>query len=118
MIKTLNSKIKNFNFLLDKLLLKRKNKIKFNSNIVKKIINDIKKNGDRALLKYEKKLAKNSIIVSNPKKVQKQIETLDLKVKKSLDLAYSRIFEFHSKQKVRNIFYKHIFITLFTNVIL
>jgi len=106
MIKILNSKIKNFGFLFDKLLLKRKNKIKFNSNIVKKILNDIKNDGDRALLKYEKKLGKNSIIVSNPKKVRKQIDALDLKVKKSLDLAYSRIFEFHSKQKVRNIFYK------------
>ena len=49
---------------------------------------------------------KNSIIFSRPKEAQKQIKNLDRKVKKSIDLAYSRIFKFHSKQKVKNIFYK------------
>ena len=106
MIKILNSKKNNFNSSLNQLLLNRKNKMKFNSNLVTKIINDIKKNGDKALLKYEKKFGKNSIVVSRPKEVQKQIKNLDKKVKKSIDLAYSRIFQFHSKQKVKNIFYK------------
>ena len=105
MIKILNSKKKNFNSSLNQLILNRKNKIKFNSNLVTKIINDIKKNGDKALLKYEKKFGKNSIIFSRPKEAQKQIKNLDKKVKKSIDLAYSRIFQFHSKQKVKNIFY-------------
>jgi len=106
MIKILDSKKNNFNSLLDNLLLKRKNKIKFNSNIVVNIIRDIKKNGDKALIKYEKKFGKNSIIFSRPKEIQKQIKNLDKKVKKSIDLAYNRIFQFHSKQKVKNIFYK------------
>ena len=106
MIKILDSKKNNFNSSLDNLLLKRKNKIKFNSNIVINIIKDIKKNGDKALIKYEKKFGKNSIIFSKPKEIQKQIKNLDKKVKKSIDLAYSRIFQFHSKQKVKNIFYK------------
>ena len=106
MIKILDSKKNNFSSLLDNLLLKRKNKIKFKSNIVINIIRDIKKNGDKALLKYEKKFGKNSIIFSKPKEIQKQIKNLDKKVKKSIDLAYSRIFKFHSKQKVKNIFYK------------
>ena len=106
MIKILDSKKNNFSSSLDNLLLKRKNKIKFKSNIVIKIIRDIKKNGDKALLKYEKKFGKNSIIFSKPKEIQKQIKNLDKKVKKSIDLAYSRIFKFHSKQKVKNIFYK------------
>ena len=106
MIKILDSKKNNFSSSLDNLLLKRKNKIKFNSNIVINIIRDIKKNGDKALLKYEKKFGKNSIIFSKPKEIQKQIKNLDKKVKKSIDLAYSRIFKFHSKQKVKNIFYK------------
>jgi len=91
---------------LDNLLLKRKNKIKFNSSIVINIIRDIKKNGDKALIKYEKKFGKSSIIFSRPKEIQKQIKNLDKKVKKSIDLAYNRIFKFHSKQKVKNIFYK------------
>ena len=106
MIKILDSKKNNFNSSLDNLLLKRKNKIKFKSNIVINIIRDIKKNGDKALLKYEKKFGKNSIIFSKPKEIQKQIKNLDKKVKKSIDLAYNRIFQFHSKQKVKNIFYK------------
>ena len=106
MIKILDSKKNNFSSSLGNLLLKRKNKIKFKSNIVINIIRDIKKNGDKALLKYEKKFGKNSIIFSKPKEIQKQIKNLDKKVKKSIDLAYSRIFKFHSKQKVKNIFYK------------
>ena len=106
MIKILDSKKNNFNSLLDNLLLKRKNRIKFKSNIVINIIRDIKKNGDKALLKYEKKFGKNSIIFSKPKEIQKQIKNLDKKVKKSIDLAYKRIFNFHSKQKVKNIYYK------------
>ena len=106
MIKILDSKKNNFSSSLDNLLLKRKNKIKFKSNIVINIIRDIKKNGDKALLKYEKKFGKNSIIFSKPKEIKKQIKNLDKKVKKSIDLAYSRIFKFHSKQKVKNIFYK------------
>jgi len=106
MIKILDSKKNNFSSSLGNLLLKRKNKIKFKSNIVINIIRDVKKNGDKALLKYEKKFGKNSIIFSKPKEIQKQIKNLDRKVKKSIDLAYSRIFKFHSKQKVKNIFYK------------
>ena len=106
MIKILDSKKNNFSSSLDNLLLKRKNKIKFKSNIVINIIRDIKKNGDKALLKYEKKFGKNSIIFSKPKEIRKQIKNLDKKVKKSIDLAYSRIFKFHSKQKVKNIYYK------------
>jgi histidinol dehydrogenase len=106
MIKILDSKKNNFSSLLDNLLLKRKNKIKFKSNIVINIIRDIKKNGDKALLKYEKKFGKNSIIFPKLKEIQKQIKNLDKKVKKSIDLSYSRIFKFHSKQKVKNIFYK------------
>ena len=106
MIKILDSKKNNFSSSLDNLLSKRKNKIKFKSNIVINIIRDVKKNGDKALLKYEKKFGKNSIIFLKPKEIQKQIKNLDKKVKKSIDLAYSRIFKFHSKQKVKNIFYK------------
>ena len=58
MIKILDSKKNNFSSSLDNLLLKRKNKIKFNSNVVINIIRDIKKNGDKALIKYEKNLEK------------------------------------------------------------
>jgi len=106
MIKILYSKKKNFNTAFDKILSSRKNKIKFNSKIVTKIINDIKKNGDKSLLKYEKKFGKNSLIISKSLEVQKQIRSLNKNVKKSIDIAYNRIFQFHSRQKVKNIFYE------------
>ena len=51
-MKILNYKSKNFDKLLDNLLLKRKKKLQSNSVSVIKIIQDVKKNGDRALLKY------------------------------------------------------------------
>ena len=91
MIKILDSKIKNFDAILDKLLSKRKSKVQLNSVSVIKIIKDVKKNGDKAVLKYEKKFNSNSIIVPNPKQISKAIKSLDLKVRKSIDLAYNRI---------------------------
>ena len=106
MIKILDSKKNSFNSLLDNLLSKRKNKIKFNRSIVVNIIKDIKKNGDKALKKYEKKFSKNSTIFLKPKEIKKQIKNLDKKVKKSIDLSYNRIFQFHLKQKVKDIYYK------------
>ena len=106
MIKILDSKNKNFNSLLEKSLLTRKNNIRVNLNLVKRIIEDIKKNGDKALLKYEKKFSNNSKIYLKKKKILKQIKTLNVDVKKSIHIAYKRIFQFHSKQKIKNIFYK------------
>ena len=70
---------------------------------VKKIIKDIKKNGDAALLKYVKKFENKkanlkSIII--PKKTLKEAyNSLSNESKKSLKLAYKRIFYYHSKQK-------------------
>ena len=55
MIKILNSKDKNFTRKLDKLLSIRKNKIQSSSVSVTNIIKDVKKNGDKAVLKYEKR---------------------------------------------------------------
>ena len=77
-----------------------------NSNVsftVKKIIQDIKKNKDLALLKYVKKFENKkanlkSIII--PKKTLKEAyNSLSYESKKSLKLAYKRIFYYHSKQK-------------------
>ena len=67
-MKILNSNNKNFDRSLDILLLKRKNKIQSNSVSVTNIIKDVKKNGDRSLLKYEKKFNKNNIIIPSKKK--------------------------------------------------
>ena len=105
MIKILDSKIKNFDAILDKLLSKRKNKVQLNSVSVTKIIKDIKKNGDKAVLKYEKRFNKNNIIIPSSKQIAKSIKSLDKKVKKAIDLAYNRIYKFHSLQKFKNISY-------------
>jgi len=105
MINILDSKIKNFDTSLDKLLFKRKSKVQFNSVSVTKIIKDVKKNGDKAVLKYEKRFNKNRIIIPNLKQTTKVIKSLDPKVKKAIDLAYSRIYKFHSLQKFKNISY-------------
>ena len=51
MIKILDSKSKNFDLNLNRLLSQRRNKIQINSNSVIRIINDVKKNGDKAILK-------------------------------------------------------------------
>ena len=105
-MKILNSKSKNFDKLLDISLSKRKNKLKASSVSVTKIINDVKKNGDKALLKYERKFNKNNIIVPSVKQINKSIKSLDKKVKKAIDDAYNRIYKFHSLQKFKNISYK------------
>ena len=62
-MKILYSKNKNFDKTLDGLLLQRKNKIRSNSFSVINIIKDVKKNGDKALLKYEKRFNQNKIII-------------------------------------------------------
>ena len=104
-MKILNSKNINFDKTLDIFLMQRKNKIQSNLVSVTNIIKDIKKNGDKALLKYERRFNNNSIIIPSSKQVFKSIATLDKKVKKAIDLAYNRIYKFHSLQKFKNISY-------------
>ena len=106
MINILDARKRNFENLLDDLIYKRKSKANFNSYKVKKILSDIKKNGDAAILKYEKKFSKNYKIISKSKQIQRQIRSLDKKVKNSIDLSFNRILKFHLKQKVKNIYYK------------
>ena len=71
MIKTLNCTQKNYQLKLNKLLSKRQIGVKFSENIVNKIISDVKKNGDKALIKYEKKYSKNTELASIKKKITK-----------------------------------------------
>ena len=104
-MKILNSKSKNFDKLLENLLLQRKKKIQSDSVSVSNIIKDIKKNGDKALLKYEKRFNQNNVIIPSSKQIKKSINSLDKKVKKAIDTAYNRIYKFHSLQKFKNISY-------------
>jgi len=104
-MKILNSKSKNFDKLFENLLLQRKKKIQSDSVSVTNIIKDVKKNGDKALLKYEKRFNQNNIIIPSTKQIKKSINSLDKKVKKAIDTAYNRIYKFHSLQKFKNISY-------------
>jgi histidinol dehydrogenase len=104
-MKILNSNNKNFDKSLDILLLKRKNKIKSNLVSVTNIIKDVRKNGDKSLLKYERRFNKNNVIKPSTKKIFKSIKYLNPKVKRAIDIAYNRIYKFHSLQKFKNISY-------------
>ncbi len=106
MIKILNIEDKNFEKNLDASLTKRKIKIQNTEVSVKKIVHDVKKNGDTSILKYEKKFNKNKFITPKTKINKKNLLNLDTKIKKAIDLSYDRIFKFHSLQKFKNIFYK------------
>ena len=103
MIKVINCKKKNYKRELVSFLDKRRSGKAVDTSIVPKILKDIKINGRKALLKYEKKFSKNIEIVPSKDKVNKAINTLEPKIKKSIDLAYNRIFKFHSLQKPKNI---------------
>ena len=105
MIKVLDSTKKNFNSYFDAIIKRRKNRTKNISSIVRKIIEDVKKNGDKALLKYKRRYNDNSSIIPSPKKIKKSIAKLDPKVKRAIDVAAARIFKWHSLQKVKNINY-------------
>jgi len=91
---------------LSKLLRKRKSDDKISKSVVSKIINEVKKNGDKAVLKYEKKYSNNDKITISKQKITKAIKSLDPKIKKAIDFAFNRIHKFHSKQKIQNIFHK------------
>ena len=104
-MKVLNSNNKNFDKSLDIFLFKRKYKIQSNSISVIKIIKDVRKNGDKSLLKYERRFNKNSNIFPNTNQISKSIKSLNPKVKKAIDIAYNRIYKFHSLQKFKNISY-------------
>ena len=104
-MKVLDSNNKNFDKNLDSLLLQRKKKVQSSSVSVSNIINDVRKNGDKALLKYEKRFNQNNKIVPSKKQISNLIKSLDKKVKQAIDIAYNRIYKFHSFQKFKNISY-------------
>ena len=76
--------------------------------IVQSILKDIKKNKVKALKKYELRFGNNTQINISKDQIKKSIKNLDPKVKKAIDFAYKRIFNFHLKQKktIGDIFYR------------
>tara|TARA_B100001175_G_C19492898_1_gene633609 strand:+ start:764 stop:2047 length:1284 start_codon:yes stop_codon:yes gene_type:complete len=106
MIKILNCNNKNYKNSFLKLIKKRQVATKANIHLVKKIIFNVKKYGDKALIQYEKKFSNNTSINISNNKINEKIKNLNPKVKNAIDFAYKRIYKFHSKQKINNISYK------------
>ncbi len=101
-MKILNTKSKTFKKSLNLILGSKRNQSNNKLNIVKKIINDVQKNGDASLIKYTNKFDKIKLTPSKIRLdntfISKKIKELDIKVKKSIDIAFSRITKFHKKQ--------------------
>ena len=109
-MKILNTKSKAFKKKFDLLLQSKRGQSNISQNIVKKIINDVRKNGDISLIKYTKKFDKIKLTPSkielNSKLINKKIAGLNSKIKKSIDLAFERITQFHKKQVFKGFKYK------------
>jgi len=105
-MKILNSENKNFYSELDKIINKRRRINKSNFKTVQQIINNVRKNKDKALMFYERKFNNNSKIVPSKKEIAKAIKLLDPKIKRAIDDTYKRVKEWHLKQKPKDIFYK------------
>lgn len=95
------------NFIKDFEKFLKKREYFFSSKLpkVKKIIDDVKNSGDKALIYYQKKLDKyntknNSLEIFDfeRKKIEKKIDT---RLKKSINLAFERVKKFHSKQYLK-----------------
>ena len=106
MIKILNTKSRNFQNEFDYYLNLRREYSESKVKVVKRIIRDVRKDKDKSLIKYEKKfnslknLNRNKLFFSNSE-IKKNINSLDIKVKNSIDLAFKRIISFHKKQKFK-----------------
>ena len=105
-MKILNAQTRNFYSELDKIISKRNKIDKSILKTVERIINNVRKNKDKALVNYEKKFNSNSKIIPTKKEIDKAIKSLDPKVKKAIDQIYARVKEWHKKQMPRDIFSK------------
>ena len=91
---------------LEKILDQRRNSQSKNIPIVSKIIKEVRKNKNRAVIKYERKFSNNTKIKPSKKEITEVIKSLEPKIKKSIDFAYNRIFKYHMHQKPKNIYVK------------
>ena len=95
---------------LEIILNERKLKQRNQSALVRKILDTVQKQGDKAVIKYEKKFSKIKFKTNNLKFSKKELirisKSVDRELKKSIDLAYKRIKIFHSKQKFVSYKYK------------
>ncbi len=80
------------------------------SSTVKLIIEDVKKNRDKALIKYVRKFensnAKIKDLVLSKKELEQAYKTISRSERAALKLAYKRIYYYHSKQKKKSFNFK------------
>ena len=86
------------------IILNKRKSIQINkTSIVKNIISNVKKNGDKAVIKYEKKFSKIKTktikIIFSKQEINIIAKKTNNKIKQSIDLAFNRIKKFHGKQK-------------------
>ena len=110
MMKFFNANSKNSIKRLEIILSIRKQKQQNQSKIVKQLLMNVKKYGDKAVIKYEKKFSKVKgnikFIKFSDNEINQISKRLDKKLKKSIDVAFKRIKFFHSKQKFSSFKYK------------
>ena len=110
MMKFFNANSKNSIKRLEIILGIRKQKQQNQSKIVKQLLMNVKKYGDKAVIKYEKKFSKVKgnikFIKFSDNEINQISKRLDKKLKKSIDVAFKRIKFFHSKQKSFSFKYK------------
>lgn len=77
---------------------------------VSKVIKDVKKSGDSALVKYSKKFDDIDInkcgLFFKQKEIQESIGKCDAKDKSAIDIAINRILDFHLKQMPKDVNWK------------
>ena len=110
MLKVLKYNKVNSSKVLEIFLGRRKSIQKKQIIAVSKIIKNVKKNGDKAVLNYEKKFSKikrssNKVFFSNSE-INSISKKTDKKIKRAIDLAFNRIKKFHLKQKFSSFKFK------------
>ncbi len=105
MLKFFNSNQHNFSKKLEKILEKRKFSQRNQSSTVKKILLDVKNQGDKAVIRFEKKFSKiktkSKKIRFSDDEIHKISKRVNKKLKNSIDIAFKRIKLFHVKQKMK-----------------
>ena len=101
-MKIVETKNKQFEKIFENLISSKRSQSISKLKLVNQIIKNIKKKGDVALFSYTKKFDKININKKNIKITNKEssklIRNLDKNVKKAIDVAYQRIYQFHKKQ--------------------
>ncbi len=111
MVKILNTRKKNFEKEFNNLLKKRDQDDKKIDSNVSKIIDQVRINSDKALVKLTKKFDKSDVnkiddLIVKEAELKKSYNILKKSTRVSLKKAISRIKSYHSKQKPSNTMYR------------